>query len=237
MSGATSASSTAFLALQGAGVAGQAYGAWSSAQGAKSAMQLQANIMNTQAEIAEINARGAEFAAQQTLLSGQRRESNVRLKGAQLKSTQKAAMAANGIDLGTGTAAEILTTTDLMTDLDAQAVALDSLRSAWGYRTQGTNYLNEAIGKRAQANGLNTTAGAINPFLSGATSLISGATKVASSWYIANKLGMFGDGTGGLTTNTPRIGESSGAGLRMPGPDGDIGLRMPRVGAGYGFRF
>jgi hypothetical protein len=192
MSGAT----TAYLTMQGAGAVGQAYGAYSSAQGSKSAMQSQANIANTMAEIAEINAQGANFSAEQTLLSGQRREQNVRLKGAQLKSSQRASMAANGIDLGSQTPVNILTSTDLMVDEDARAVALDSLRAAWGYRTQSTNYVNEAISKRAQANGLNTTANAINPFLSGASSLLSSAGSVATNWYMMNKLGMFGDGSG-----------------------------------------
>lgn len=191
MSGATSA----FLVMQGAGVAGQAYGAYSSALGSRQAMQSQANIANTQAEIAEINAQGATFSAEQTLLAGQRREQNVRLKGAQLKSSQRASMAANGIDLGSQSAVNILTSTDLMADEDARSVALDSLRAAWGYRTQSTNYVNDAIAKRAQASGLNTTAGAINPFLSGTSALLTGAGKVASNWYMMNKLGMFGDGT------------------------------------------
>lgn len=188
--------STAFLTMQGAGAVGQAYGAYSSSLAAREAMQSQANIANTQASISELNAEGAEFSAQQTLLAGQRREQNVRLKGAQLKSTQRAGMAANGIDLGSGSAVNVLTTTDLMTDEDAAAVKLDAVRSAWGYRTQATNYINDSIGKRAQANGLNTTANAISPFSNGAASLISGAGQVASSWYMASKLGMFGDGSG-----------------------------------------
>ena len=215
--------STAFLTMQGAGAVGQAYGAWSSAQGTKAAMQSQATIAETQAQIAELNAEGAEFNAQQSLLAGQRREQNVRLKGAQLKSTQRAGMAANGIDLGSGSAVNVLTTTDLMSEEDANAVKLDAVRSAWGYRTQATNYVNEAIGKRTQAYGLNKTAGAINPWMSGGAALLTGAGQVASSWYVANKLGMFGDGSS-LTTNG---GLKIGGGTGFNTPDWDT--------SGWGF--
>ena len=227
--------STAFLTMQGAGAVGQAYGAYSSSLATREAMQSQANIADTQANISDINAQGAEFSAQQTLLAGQRREQNVMLKGAQLKSTQRAGMAANGVDLGSGSAVNVLTSTDVMTAEDTNAVHLDAVRSAWGYRTQATNYANEAIGKRAQANGLRTTANAINPTLAGAASLISGAGQVAASWYMANKLGMFGDGSSLTTGGGLKIG--GGEGLRAPSLDGDIGLKMPRVGAGYGLRF
>lgn len=192
---------TAFLTMQGAGAVGQAYGAYSSAAGSKAAMQSQANIADTQAQISDMNAAGAEFTAQQSLLAGQRREQNVLLKGAQLKSTQRAGMAANGIDLGSASAVNVLTSTDVMAREDANAVALDALRSAWGYRTQATNYTNEGIGLRARASGMRSTADAITPWMSGVGSLLTSTGKVASNWYMANKLGMFGDGSGGLTTN------------------------------------
>lgn len=273
--------STAFLTMQGAGAVGQAYGAYNSASLANSALNSQADIAgtmagaardraesinrigaitkdiaNTQAKISEVNAELSEFQAEQTILAGQRREQNLRLKGAQLKSTQRATMAANGIDLGSQTPVNILTTTDVMTDLDAKAVALDALRSAWGYKTQAVNFrieglsrqaagiaaesnaigqssslIMDAIGKESQAYGMRTMASATNPWLSGGASLMSSAGSVATNWYMMNKLGMFGDGA----NSTPQIG--GGSGLRMPSLDGDIGLKMPRVNAGYGLRF
>ena len=50
------------------------------------------------------------------------------------------------------------------------------MRTAWGMRTQATNYQNEALAARA-------TAGAINPGMSAASSLLTSAGHVASSWY------------------------------------------------------
>lgn len=137
-----------------------------------------------QAHIAETNARLAELSAQSELFRGQRKEQSVRLRTAHIKSAQRTNLAANGIDLGSQTAVETLTTTDMMGEIDANTANADAIAAAWGYRTQSTNFSNEALMKR-------TAGDAITPALSGATSLLSGASNVANNWftmkYIAGK--------------------------------------------------
>lgn len=150
----------------------------------------QKSSLNLQASLADINARTAESTAQSALLAGERQEQNVRLKTAQLKSKQSVALAANGVDLGAGSAVRTLTDTDTMGDIDANTVKANAVRAAWGYRSQATNYENSAIQARSAA-------GAVSPMMAGATSLLGGATQVASSWYGFNKLGAF---------NTPKAG-------------------------------
>ena len=78
-------------------------------------------------------------------------------------------MAANGVALDSGTPNAVLTSTDVMGEIDANTIEQNALAQAWGYRTQ-------AGMDRARAN-------AINPGMSAATTLLGSATQVASTWY------------------------------------------------------
>ena len=138
--------------------------------------------LKTQAIIADTNARIAELGAQTALNQGQQEIGNLTLKAGQLKSTQRVSMAANGIDLGEGNAAEVLASTEIMKEVDKNTLQANAVRSAWGYRMQGTNFQNEALTAR-------NTSDAISPWATGFTSLLGGAGKVADRWYSLNKEG------------------------------------------------
>lgn len=166
--------------LGAAGMGMSALGALSGANAAKNSAQMSQVQLNFQADMARINAQLNESNAQATLLAGERQEQNIRLKTAQLKSTQRASMAANGIDLGSDTATNILTTTDVMGEIDAETAASNAVRAAWGYRTQGANATAEAMMKKASAD-------SINPSMSFTTSLLGNAGQVAMNWYTAKK--------------------------------------------------
>lgn len=139
-----------------------------------------------QADMARINAEIAEQSAQQTLLTGQRQHGASRLRYGQLKGAQRAALAANGVDLGEGSAAEVQASSELLAEIDANQITANAVQAAWGYRTQGTNYENKARMDEA-------TAAGINPGLNAASSLVTNAGQVAGNWYVLNKSGAFGD--------------------------------------------
>jgi hypothetical protein len=151
-------------------------GALSSAIGGYYSAQSQQSSLRFQADMAAINARIAELGAQSALNQGQQQVGALTLKAGQLKSSQRAAMAANGIDLGEGNAAEVQASTDIMKEIDANTLTANAVRSAWGYRTQSVNYQNEAALRSA-------TADTISPFAAAATSLLGSAGSVANSWY------------------------------------------------------
>lgn len=148
------------------------------------AAKAQKSALQTQAELDRINAQIAESGAQSALLAGQAETGRITLKAGQVKGAQRAALAANGVDLSTGNAAETVATTDLMKEIDKNQAEVNAVRSAWGYRTQATNYLNDAAMK-------SSAAGSISPAGSAAMSLLGGAGQVASSWYSLNKSGAF----------------------------------------------
>ena len=183
---------TAVLALQSSSAVLGAGGAYGQAAGQKSLLGYEANM-------AEINAGLAERSAQTELLRGQFEEQKVRLAAAQQKGSQRAQMAAAGIDLGVGSAARAQTSTDLISEIDVNTLHANAVRSAWGYRIEGVNLKNEAALKRA-------TAAGISPGMAAATSLLRSASQVAGSWYGMAKAGALNQGaTGGKTANTYRL--------------------------------
>lgn len=166
----------ASLGAQGAGLGLSALAAFQGAQSSKLTLQ-------GTADIADINARMLESTAQSTLLTGQREEQKSRIATANLKGKQRAALAANGVDLGVGSAENVLTTIDVMGEVDANTIAANAVMSAWGYRTQAVNETNKARSAR-------TAASAISPESAAFTSLIGGSGQVASSWYQFKKAGL-----------------------------------------------
>jgi hypothetical protein len=170
--------------MASASLMGQVGGGLMSAAGSYYSAKSQKIALESQAAIADINARVSEMGAQSALYQGQQQVGALTLKAGQLKSSQRAAQAAGGIDIGSGSAAEVRASTDIMKEIDANTINANAVRSAWGYRIQGTNYQNQALMARANAS-------AINPASAAATSLLGSAGKVASSWYAFSKSGAF----------------------------------------------
>ena len=107
-------------------------------------------------------------------------------------------MAANGIALGEGSAADVEASTDVMRETDRATLEINAMRAAFGQRMQASNARSQAAMSRANAAG-------ISPGLSAATSLLGSAGRVASGWYEFSKgggssgtLAPAGDPIGGL---------------------------------------
>jgi len=158
-----------------AGAVGSALGSYYSAQAQRDALKMQA-------ETAATNARLAEKTAQSVLLQGQEEAGKAGLRTAHLRGTQRASLAANGLDLGEGSAARILTDTEVMGQRDVDTIRANALRAALGYREQGANFQGAAIMTRAAAD-------STSPGAAAGASLLSGASSVASSWYRQQKAG------------------------------------------------
>lgn len=169
-------------AIGQAGTALQIGGAASGAVGSYYAGQAQKSALEYSAFTAETNARLAERSAQSVMLQGEQQAHQSQLRTAQLKGTQRAGLAANGVDLGEGSPARVLANTEVMGAIDVDTVQANAVRAAWGYRTQATNYENQAA--------FNTTsADNISPLAAGATSLLGSAGAVAGNWYKQKKAG------------------------------------------------
>lgn len=155
-------------------------GAGASAVGASNSAKAQQAGLNYQADVAANNAQIAEWQAQDAIRQGQVQEQQSRLQYAATKGTQRAALAANGVALDEGSAVDILASTDYMNEMDAATIQANAARSAWGYRTQGANYSDNATALRAGA-------GAVSPGSAAGLSLLGSAGQVAGSWYQYSK--------------------------------------------------
>ena len=119
-------------------------------------------------QIASNNAQTAEYQAQEAQRLGEKQAIEVQRKGAAMKSAQRVGLAAKGLDLGYGTAADLQDQTDFFTQSDVATTRTNAAKDAWGKRAQGANY-------RGQAN-------AENPLMMAGGSLLSGAAQVSDKW-------------------------------------------------------
>lgn len=152
------------------------------AVGARNESKAQQASLLYDAKVSENNATLAEYQAKDALYLGGVDEQSSRMATAAVKSSQRAAMAANGIDLNEGSAADVQTTTDYRGTVEANAIGDSARRSAWGYRTQGVNYQDSARNLRSGAN-------SISPNSAAGLSLLGSAGQVASTWYGMKKAG------------------------------------------------
>lgn len=142
------------------------------------AAQAQHNQGKIAEQTGENNAVMAGYAAQDAVARGEQEAIEVQRRGAALKSKQRVAMAANGLDLSYGTAADIQDQTDFFTQSDVATTRTNAALEAWRYRAQGTDAL--AQGAAAASQGNLQAAGTL---LKSGGSLLSTGGKVADNWY------------------------------------------------------
>lgn len=142
--------------------------ALSSAYTQAEATKAQAKFNEQQAKSAE---RMAEMQAQDAEQRGADEASRVRKQGKQVGGAQRAAMAAAGLDLSSGTAQELQTETYQASAEDALRVKNNAYREAWGFRAEGAN-------KRAQAR-----MESIAAKYSARSTLLTGGMQAAASGY------------------------------------------------------
>lgn len=153
------------------------------------------------ADVAKQNADLDDFRADQAGQLGAIREEQHRAKVRQLAGTQRANLAANGVDLGSGTALDMVTETYTMGEADALTIRFNAMNEAWGFRTQAINERNG--GRFAKMQGHNQATGT---YLSTAASIgsmfaggMGGMAATTASGYGGGMAGsqMSGGGTGG----------------------------------------
>ena len=165
------------LATQGIGVIGQVAGAFYSARSIRRNAELQAFM-------AEMNAKNNERQAQNVFLQRDKQIAALGIKSGRLKSSQRVALAANGVDLSSENAVELLADTEFMKEVDKDQIEQNAVAEAWGYRLQGVQNQNQALFTRAQKAG-------VSPLLATHNTMLTGASQVAQNWYTLKKQGAF----------------------------------------------
>lgn len=154
------------MAVMGAGA--KAYGAYNASSAQRSSLDYQASVAANNAQLATDKASIA-------LDNGQVAVQNQGLKTAQTLGMQRANLAANGVDLGQGSANDILASTKLMGERDADQLQTNALREAWGYKTQ-------AADDTSNASALRSMARSVDPSEAALTSMLGSAGQVSNAW-------------------------------------------------------
>ena len=153
-----------------------------SARGAYVQSKADQGQANYQAGVARNNATMADYAAKDAIERGGEAANRSNQQYRQLRGKQVVAMAANGIDIGEGSALSILEDTDMLASIDATTIRNNAARQAWGYRVEGQNY-------GSSAKMYDASADAENPLLSAGTSLLGGAAQVG---FAGQQMGYWG---------------------------------------------
>ena len=169
---------------QDASAIGYGFSAITAALGAFNQSSAQKQAYQYQAQVSKINQQISQWDASAALNRGQTLEGDSRLATAEVYSSQRASMAANGVDITEGSAVDVLATTKFIGNVDAATIHDNALQEAWGYQVAGVNASNAGSYYSSAANN-------INPAMSAGTSLLTSAGSVASSWYSAKSAGVF----------------------------------------------
>ena len=193
----------------------QTVGSFYAAKGQKMQLRLQARM-------AELNAKMADSQARDALMQGQRAEQAVRMQGAQVKSAQRVAMGASGVDLSSETSVALQTSTEFLSELDANTVKANALRAAWGHRMNAVNYRGQAIMGRAQAS-------AISPAMAAFSTMLTQGAQFGQTYASFKNAGMLGS-----TKAAPGPAAQPLPGLQFGGPGGTFSgfAPLPKIGGG-----
>ena len=164
--------------------------------GAISAGQAQAANANYQAQVARNNAGTANQNAEYATQAGQEKAQQVSLQNRARLGAVKTGLAANNVDVNSGSATADQKTTAESGALSTQQTVDAAALQAYGYRTQATSYTAQAQLDSAQA----SQAGPAS-YLSAAGGLLGAAGSVGLNYKILQNLSGVGI-TDGFSANT-----------------------------------
>ena len=133
---------------------------------------------NYQAQVDQNNATIATQQRSAAIDQGQTQSMQAELQQSQLLSQQKADLTANGLNLNSGSAVDLLASTKFLGQQDVNAIQTNAARQAWGYSVQASN--DQAQSSLAKWQADNTNPAAIGA-MAGAGSLLSSASSYAMS--------------------------------------------------------
>lgn len=144
------------IAATGSKILSGLSGTYSEYEGTKLETAYKVNQLQTNSRIAELQAKSAER-------RGKDEANAYRVKVKQLIGSQRAAMAAQGIDIGADSALEIQEETAILGEQDAMTIKNNAFLEATGYRIQALDYKSQSkyaeIGGKTKARNTLLTGG------------------------------------------------------------------------------
>lgn len=176
-----------------------------------------------QKEALDFNADVADFGAEQAIKRGAEEAGEIRRAGSQVKGSQRAALAAQGVDVDTGTAADLQAETEQITQSDMRTATNNAWLESWGLRADAQK--SRHAGRMAEM-GANADANA---------TLLAGGLQAAGSFLKSADYARGGLSLG-YQKKTAGVAEEVGAayGAEIGAQSGGIGAD---IGSSYGRSF
>lgn len=124
-------------------------------------------ILKCQSEIYKIQAQSYRNAAEDALRQGNQQVAAITYQAGQKKAAAKVSMAAAGIQVGTGSSAEILASYDITKEMQVNQTLANAVNASFGYQRQSVNFENKSIATEAARSGINPWAVAVTTGIKG----------------------------------------------------------------------
>ena len=179
--------------LMGVGLASSLASGLIGASGASASGAAQQQMYNYQAGVALLNKQIAEQNAEYTRNVGELQATKYGLQAAQQLGRIKVAQAASGLDVNSGSAAQIRSSQEMLTRTDLTQIRSNAAKTAYNFEAQGAQYgaqatLDTMAGMNARSAGM----------VNAASSIIGAAGSISSEWLQGQRLGAWGSGMGSV---------------------------------------
>ena len=164
------------------GAVNGAIGSFYAAQNQQNQLRMQAQNQAFSAEMGRINQRAARYTAAQLNEAGQQQAGAYTMRAGQARAGARAAMAGRGIQLGTGSAREVIGSMDIVKEIDRLSMSAANVRAQEAAKLQAFNIGTQAMMSDISAQNLRATANTIYPGLALGTSLLGSAADIGSMW-------------------------------------------------------
>ena len=151
------------------------FGGYATGQTAQAQAEAQAQAM-------EANARTARIQAHDSIERGGQDELKLRRQLAQTRGTQRAVMAAQGVDVNSGSALDVQNASIAEGEHDAEVIRFNAARQRWGYINQANNLQAQAAATRSA--GMYT---ARNSLIGGIGGAVTSGLDAFDKWRTAKK--------------------------------------------------
>lgn len=155
---------------------------------------------NYEGSILDQNAAAADAQAADAIARGAESVARSRAAGRSLTGSQRASMAAQGIDAGSGSAADVISNDQTLGEFDALTISQNAQREAWGFKVEAANDRGQA--NLARMGGRNQAASYRNQAVG---TLLSGSAQLYDLYH------SFGKTTKPTVVDTSRAGASNGS--------------------------
>lgn len=142
--------------------------------------------LNYQAGVADINAQIAQQNADYAMQAGGQQSVALGIKQSQGQSRIRNTQAASGLDINSGSNADVQASQKQVDLMDADTLRANTARTAYGYQVQKTGFKNSAALARMGADNAETAG-----YIGAASSFVSATSSVADKWSKGLQSGMY----------------------------------------------